>query len=244
MFALKYFNRSQQTWLTSNYSINPNADETVAGMVDFYQRNGGNSAVYGLVVSDEPGAAMVHVPTGVFPDLDTIRTYDGGAFAPALNDLLTLEAYLEATRPQPPTTPAVAPVSTPAESTEAPMVTLDIKRGTVDGKNHGSALMLIIDAKPLHDLLDLMGCEVSGDTYRNGPSFGGRVVDSADNLAPGIFLRRVYPYKVNLSEVYSTPPTLSRLRHLAESANSAVQRILEHYRPIDIKVTIAKQPAA
>lgn len=244
MFALKYFNRRTQEWMLSSHSINL-SNETAAGMVDYYRRNGGNSAVYGLVVSDEPGQLMVHVPTGIFPDFEAIRTYDGGVFAPTLNDLITLEAYLEATRPQPPTPAAAVQPGDPAPApTEASMVTLDIKRGTVDGKNHGSALMLIIDAKPLHDLLDLMGCEVAGDTYRNGPSFGGRVVDSADNLAPGLFLRRVYPLKVNLSEVYSTPPTLSRLRHLAESANSAIQKILEHYRPIDIKVTIAKQPAA
>jgi hypothetical protein len=139
--------------------------------------------------------------------------------------------------PTPPPTPTENSVITEAPTpTPTQLIKLAIKRNKSD-----SRLMLTIDAKPLHDILDSIGCTAdSSGSYRDRPSADFRIVNN-NRLSTELFLKRVYPYEVNLTGIFSTPPTVARLREICETALDAVRKILDHYQPIDISYTIHKR---
>lgn len=134
--------------------------------------------------------------------------------------------------PDPTTTPVV-PVAAP---TTPMMATVGITRSKVN-----NALQLVINAKPLHDLLDTLGATVGRDgTYNNRPPAQDTVLRNSE-LSTEVFLRREYPTTINLGPVFQSPPTMNRLKDLCNSAYPVIRKILTHYQPVDIQVTINKK---
>ena len=109
-----------------------------------------------------------------------------------------------------------------------------------------SRLTLVIDAKPLHELLERMGVKTEGGA--NG-SFAGRpgarfsVASSDFQVSTEVLLNRRYPASYSLSAIWTEPPTIPQLKKLGESIHTAVRKILEHYRPIDISFSLVKVAA-
>lgn len=104
-------------------------------------------------------------------------------------------------------------------------------------------LTLVLDAKPLHDLLERMGVKHDGASFAGRP--GSRyIVASPDfQVQTEALLTRRYPASFNLSGIWSEPPTIPQLKKLGESIHTAVRKILEHYRPIDISFNLVKVAA-
>lgn len=117
-----------------------------------------------------------------------------------------------------------------------PVVTVNIVRQKPN--NH---LVLEINAKPLHDELERMGARAVGDGFDNPPNCSYSIL-SGDTLSSRLFLRREYPVRVDLTNVFANPPTFHRLSEIAKSTTKVVDGILDHYRPIDIKITVYKKP--
>ena len=131
--------------------------------------------------------------------------------------------------------PTTMPTTTEQDPTHAPLVSVNIKRG------EGSALTLYIDATELHAMLTRIGVpsDERGFLDKPGAAYG---VSSPDfKLSTDVLLRKQYPARIKLSEVFSTPPSYTQLKRLAESSTDAIRRILEHYQPIDISINISKK---
>lgn len=134
-----------------------------------------------------------------------------------------------------------APVPPPDSPTaQHSLVTVDIGRS-----KQTNGLQLIINAKPLHDLLDSMGARYS-NSYGNGPSYDNQPHQDFDvvygsQLSTKVFLKRAYPYTIDLGRLFSSPPSFQRLTDIARSARNAVSIILDHYRPIDISYHVFKK---
>lgn len=133
-----------------------------------------------------------------------------------------------------PSIPATAATATPG--TESPMVEVSVRRNKPDNR-----LVLTINAKELHKRLDEMGAPSGSDTYEDRPVTTFRVV-SGDALSTDLFLRKEYPVTINLSGIFTQPPTPEKLATICNSSFDAVRKILLHYQPIDIKVTLLKRP--
>lgn len=134
-------------------------------------------------------------------------------------------------------TSAIAPtVDTSVANPSTPLVEVAVRRNKPDNR-----LVLTINAKELHSRLDEMGAPVVGNAYDDQPISTFSIV-SGDSLSPKLFLKREYPVTVNLSGVFSSPPTPQRLAAICNSSFDVVRNILLHYQPIDIKVTLLKQP--
>jgi len=102
-------------------------------------------------------------------------------------------------------------------------------------------LLLSVDAKPLHDLLDSIGCAVDAENaYKDRPSASFSTVER-ETISTELLLRRQYPTTISLSGIYRTPPSIQQLRDLCGSAHAQIRKILQHYQPIDISVTINKK---
>ena len=112
------------------------------------------------------------------------------------------------------------------------IVSVSIKRAKPSHR-----LVLHIDAKNLHDLLDSVGVPRDGNTYADRPACTYRVANG-DNLSTELFLKREYPVTVDLSQILTSPVAHSRLEALATSAKTAVTKILEHYQPVDIQISV------
>lgn len=102
-------------------------------------------------------------------------------------------------------------------------------------------LLLTIDAKPLHDMLDAIGCLVDDSgNYRDRPPAQTSTCTQS-TISTEALLKRSYPTVISLSGVFSQPPTVHQLRELCSSAHAQIRTILLHYQPIDISVTINKR---
>lgn len=151
-------------------------------------------------------------------------------FRPVYHDIINHQPNQESALMPPSAIP-------PLTHTPDSLVRLAIRRDP-----SSSRLALIVDAKPLHDLLDRMGVTVEpgSDLYANRPATRTLVASGDFQLSTEVLLRRRYPAEYNLSSVWSTPPTIKQLRTLGESAHAAIRKVLEHYRPIDISFSIIK----
>ena len=138
------------------------------------------------------------------------------------------------------------------------MVKVTIRR--VAGK-----LSLLVDAKDFHTQLDEIGCTHDGARYNDRPAAGNTVANSSFQLSTEVLLRREYrdievqerkktdsgvetvtvkvptTACVDLSSVWTNPPSLDQLKKLCNSTKDAARKILEHYQPIDISVEIHKK---
>lgn len=121
---------------------------------------------------------------------------------------------------------------------ESTMVELKVKR-------EGGRLWLYVNAKGLHDILDAIGVGTSqmGTMYADRPRADVTIASRSNNvLSTEVFLRKEYPAKFDLSTVYvDPPPSVASLQRLTESARDQTRRILEHYQPIDITVSISRK---
>lgn len=188
-----------------------------------------------------PDYAKVDV-TGLFDS--AVFSYSSSQLAdlllPAYHDLVSLNPVLNPRQDNAIMPPTSTP-SAPLEHTPDSLCRLAIRR---DPSN--SRLTLIVDAKPLHDLLDKMGVQVESgsEMYANRPAARFGVASGDFALSTEVLLRRRYPAEFNLSQVWTTPPTIKQLRTLGESAHNAIRKVLEHYRPIDISFSIIKSAGA
>lgn len=120
----------------------------------------------------------------------------------------------------------------PPPSTPNSLVDIQIKR-------HDGKLVLSLNAKPLHDLLDSIGCRVEAGAYLDSPSARSSAVHD-NKLSTSLFLRQEYPVRVALAQYYSRPASFKELKELCESGHAAVKTILQHYQPVDISYSIQK----
>lgn len=117
------------------------------------------------------------------------------------------------------------------------MIKLNVKR-------EGGRVFLYVNAKGMHDVLDQIGVPTDGGIlYKDRPRTTFMVADRVSNtLSTEVLLRKEYPAKFDLSTVYADPPpSFSSLQRLTESAFEQSRKILEHYQPIDISVSIQKK---
>lgn len=108
-------------------------------------------------------------------------------------------------------------------------------------KREAGKLMLVVDAKEFHEELDKIGCVHSGGMYINRPASNIAVASSRFEMSTECLLKREYPAKFDLSGIWSSIPTSGQLNQLCESAYAAGRKILDHYQPIDICITIQKK---
>lgn len=138
---------------------------------------------------------------------------------------------------------AIMPPESAATAVTAPALTHtpnSLVRAHVRRDTTSSRLALVVDAKPLHDLLTQMGVPIEDTTFANRPGARHAVASADFQLSTEVLLRRAYPHTVNLSAIWGEPPTIPQLRKLGESIHTAVRKILEHYRPIDISFSVVK----
>ena len=126
---------------------------------------------------------------------------------------------------------------------------IEIKFSRKDGRT-----IMTINAAEFHAYLVSLGVKKDrwGERFANSPDTD--IVDARNNkLMCGAltFCGNGGKLEVNLADYYSGPVTDRVLTALGESAQGCVDRILEHYRPIEISVRIVKrkpptdvQPAA
>lgn len=134
----------------------------------------------------------------------------------------------------PTTFPQVEPPPGTPPTDRQPMVDVAIKRvpGSV-------GLTLTINARPLHDLLDSMGVPRDGASYMERPREDTSTVDRDRLLvSTHAILKRAYPLTIRLSEVFSAPVSHAQLVSIANSVRGQTERILDHYRPVDIRTRV------
>lgn len=132
-------------------------------------------------------------------------------------------------------TPMTATPATPLPQNA--LVDIRICRDKTSGK-----LLLEVNAKPLHDLLDNMGAKLvpSGTTYTDRPAATNEVVNNDGTLSTSLLLKREYPTQISLTQFFNRPPSVLKLKEMCESGHAAVRTILDHYRPVDIRYTIVR----
>lgn len=109
----------------------------------------------------------------------------------------------------------------------------------------GGRLSLEIDATPLHQYLDLLGVPHDGTSYSDQPSGSGNLIDNYSHSIRPAALLRCGVQTVALSQYYSNPISKSAMVSLARSVESAALAVIEHYRPVALRVEVAlKAPAA
>lgn len=138
---------------------------------------------------------------------------------------------------------AVVDMTTGQEAPRLPPPTREGKRMIdLNVKREGGRLYLYVNAKGLHDTLDRIGVPFSGEMYTDRPRATTAVCDRSSHvLSTETLLKRQYPAKYDLSAVYTEPTNSANLKRLVDSAFEQTRRILEHYQPIDIKVSIQKK---
>lgn len=116
------------------------------------------------------------------------------------------------------------------------MIKLNVKR-------EGGRVYLLVNAKGMHDVLDAIGVPSVGGMYSDRPRAEHSVANrSTHTISTEALLRKEYPAKFDLSTVYTDPPpSFKSLQTLTESAFEQARKILEHYQPIDISVSIQKK---
>jgi hypothetical protein len=105
------------------------------------------------------------------------------------------------------------------------------------------ALTLVIDATPLHDYLDLVGVPYDGGRYADAPGERRSLDTYTHTVQPFALLARGVQ-RIGLSAYYTSPIPKTTLEALARSIEPAAIRIIDHYRPVTLRVEIAlKVPA-
>lgn len=116
-----------------------------------------------------------------------------------------------------------------------PMVDVAIKR--LPGA--GVGLTLTINAQPLHNLLDGMGVPRMGSSYQDLPREETSTVDIRTLcVSTHALLKRTYPVTIQLRDVINEPISHAKLLTIAASVKGQTQRILDHYRPVDIRTRV------
>lgn len=109
-------------------------------------------------------------------------------------------------------------------------------------------LYLTVDASGLHETLDAIGCTTTTagavTRYNDRPYTTTAVLDAGNHTLSTDLLLTKGTQRVDLSTLYTRPPTADQLKRLANSANEKARLILEHYQPIDIQVSIQKKVLA
>lgn len=117
---------------------------------------------------------------------------------------------------------------------------IEIKFSRKDGR-----CLMTINAKEFQDYLLSLGVKKDrwGEWFANMPGNGDTINVCENKLEPRAFLycANAGKMEVNLADHYSGPVTDRVLTALGESAQACVDRILEHYRPIEISVRIVKR---
>ena len=107
------------------------------------------------------------------------------------------------------------------------------------------ALSLLLDATPLHEYLDLVGVPYDAETGRYTDAPGdSRTIDTYSHTVQPYGLLVRGPQRITLSTYYRAPVPKTTLESLARSIEPAAIRIIDHYRPVTLRVEIAlKVPA-
>lgn len=137
----------------------------------------------------------------------------------------------------PPNPPNDAPSVSVTPVTPEPTALAEVSIRRVVGSAN---LELQVNAKALHDLLDTLGVPCQLGIYAGRPTTRSSVATRTE-LSTELFLRKEYPIKVNLAEIFNTPPTFQELKVMCLSGNAAIHKILDHYQPVDIRVSIHKK---
>ena len=116
---------------------------------------------------------------------------------------------------------------------------IEIKFSRKDGRT-----IMSVNAAEFHAYLLSLGVKKDrwGERFANPPDTD--IVDARNNkLMCGalLFCGNSGKLEVNLADYYSGPVTDRVLTAIGESAQACVDRILEHYRPIEISVRIVKR---
>lgn len=116
---------------------------------------------------------------------------------------------------------------------------IEIKFSRKDGKT-----LMTVNAKDFQDYLSSLGVKKDrwGERFMNAPDTD--IINARDNkLCCGalLYCGSNGTLVVNLADFYSGPVTDRVLTAIGESAQACVDRILEHYRPIEISVRIVKR---
>lgn len=124
----------------------------------------------------------------------------------------------------------------PANTERKSMIKLNVKR-------EGGRLFLYVNASGLHSILDQIGVPSTAEMYNDRPRAAETVANrTTHTISTDALLRKQYPAKFDLSTVYTDPPpSIASLQRLTESAFEQTRKILEHYQPIDISVSIQKK---
>ncbi len=230
MFDFEYY-YSHGEWVRSgdHFGPWPTFQAAVEYFQEYYTRNlRSRSNLKYRIVNRETGVVWATFPANsIIPDL-TFQT-------PQEDPDLTFPTQ-DTNMPTPAPTPLPAPLPATDVAAHKPLVEVAVKRGKPD-----SRLVLTINAKELHSRLDEMGAPSDGDRYSDGPASTFRIVNG-DSLSTELFLKKEYPVTVNLTGIFSQPPTPERLKAICNSTYDVVRKILLHYQPIDIKVTLLKRP--
>jgi hypothetical protein len=116
------------------------------------------------------------------------------------------------------------------------MIDVSIKRSP------SGEFTLSIDARGLHEHLRAIGVPERDGAFQNQPpsgSYGNSIAPGRDMIEPCALLATAeVPLRIDLRVHYHTPPTLDRIRALAESARDCARAILDHYTPIDVSVHV------
>lgn len=108
----------------------------------------------------------------------------------------------------------------------------------------GGRLSIEIDATSLHAYLDMLGVSHDGTRYADQPS-GGDSIDTYSHAIRPSLLLRVGVQTVALSQYYSSPVSKAVMISLARSVEAAALAVIEHYRPVSLRVEIGlKTPAS
>lgn len=121
------------------------------------------------------------------------------------------------------------------------MISVSLKRPV------GQGAVLIIDARPFHEYLKTLGCIEENGKIANGPHvYRDRPIDpDADQVTSAALLRTGGPHTFDLSTQYGAPPNMDRILKLLDrdTLHATVRKIVDHYRPIEIQVSIVAKPA-
>ena len=120
------------------------------------------------------------------------------------------------------------------------MISVSLKRPV------GQGAVLIIDARPFHEYLKSLGCAEDNGRITNGPHvYRDRPIDpDEDSITSAALLKTGGPHTFDLSAQYGSPPNMERILRLLDrdTLHSTARKIIDHFRPIEIQVSIVAKP--
>lgn len=138
----------------------------------------------------------------------------------------------------------MVPADVVQPSVEPMLVSIEFKRAK------GKCIMMV-DARGFHAYLDRLGVEYDtySRRYKEAPVSSDRVVNTRDHeLSPWVFLQRPglgeSCVEFDLMSSYTIPPTATILRALGDSVQSVLDWIVDHYRPVEIRVNVLSKKGA